>query len=170
MIVALSFYGMSTFEGPLMSLKSVNALSHYTDWTIGHVHSGALGWVAMITFGSLYHLLPRLWETKMYSARLIYMHFWLATIGIVLYISSMWVAGIGQGLLLRAFDDYGNLAYTFIESVAFLHQPYVFRALGGLFFVSGMVLMAINTFMTIRKARREQSELEAKLAAKLANA
>jgi cytochrome c oxidase cbb3-type subunit 1 len=98
------------------------------------------------------------------------MHFWLATIGIVLYISSMWVAGIGQGLLLRAFDDYGNLAYTFIESVAFLHQPYVFRALGGLFFVSGMVLMAINTFMTIRKARREQSELEAKLAAKLANA
>jgi cytochrome c oxidase cbb3-type subunit 1 len=170
LIVALSFYGMSTFEGPLMSLKSVNALSHYTDWTIGHVHSGALGWVAMITFGSLYHLIPRLWETRIYSDKLIYLHFWLATIGIVLYISAMWVAGIGQGLLLRAFDDYGNLAYTFIESVAFLHQPYVIRALGGAFFVSGIFLMAFNTYMTIRKASREQAELEAKLAAKMANA
>ncbi|MDY6978375.1 MAG: cytochrome-c oxidase, cbb3-type subunit I [Pseudomonadota bacterium] len=170
LIVALSFYGMSTFEGPLMSLKSVNALSHYTDWTIGHVHSGALGWVAMITFGSLYHLIPRLWETKMYSDRLIYLHFWLATIGIVLYISAMWVAGIGQGLLLRAFDEYGNLAYTFVESVAFLHQPYVFRAIGGAFFVAGMILMAFNVFMTIRKASRERAELEAKLAAKMAKA
>ncbi|NNF97672.1 MAG: cytochrome C oxidase Cbb3, partial [Halobacteria archaeon] len=165
-----SFYGMSTFEGPLMSLKSVNALSHYTDWTIGHVHSGALGWVAMITFGSLYHLIPRLWETRMWSDRLIYLHFWLATIGIVLYISAMWVAGIGQGLLLRAFDEYGNLAYTFIETVSFLHQPYVVRAIGGMFFVAGMVLMAINAFMTIRKSRREQAELDAKLAAKMAQA
>jgi cytochrome c oxidase cbb3-type subunit 1 len=170
LIVSLSFYGMSTFEGPLMSLKSVNALSHYTDWTIGHVHSGALGWVAMITFGSLYHLIPRLWETKMWSDRLIYLHFWLATIGIVLYISALWVAGIGQGLLLRAFDEYGNLAYTFIETVSFLHQPYVVRAIGGMFFVVGMVLMAINAFMTIYKSRREQAELEAKLAAKMAQA
>jgi len=161
---------MSTFEGPLMSLKSVNALSHYTDWTIGHVHSGALGWVAMITFGSLYHLIPRLWETRIWSDRLIYLHFWLATIGIVLYISAMWVAGIGQGLLLRAFDEYGNLAYTFIETVSFLHQPYVVRAIGGMFFVAGIVLMAINTFMTIRKSRQEQAELEAKLAAKMAQA
>jgi cytochrome c oxidase cbb3-type subunit 1 len=124
----------------------------------------------MITFGSLYHLIPRLWETKMYSDKLIYTHFWLATIGIVLYISAMWVAGIGQGLLLRAFDEYGNLAYTFIESVAFLHQPYVFRALGGAFFVAGIFLMAFNTYMTIRKASREQAELEAKLASKMANA
>ncbi|MEX2365085.1 MAG: cbb3-type cytochrome c oxidase subunit I, partial [Pseudohongiellaceae bacterium] len=170
LIVALSFYGMSTFEGPLMSLKSVNALSHYTDWTIGHVHSGALGWVAMITFGSLYHLIPRLWETRMYSEKLIYLHFWLATIGIVIYISAMWVAGIGQGLLLRAFDEYGNLAYTFVETVAFLHQPYVFRAIGGAFFVVGMFLMAFNTFMTIRKGSREQTELEARLAAKMARA
>ena len=170
LIVSLSFYGMSTFEGPLMSLKSVNALSHYTDWTIGHVHSGALGWVAMISFGSLYHLIPRLWETRMWSDRLIYLHFWLATIGIVLYISAMWVAGIGQGLLLRAFDEYGNLAYTFIETVSFLHQPYVVRAIGGMFFVAGMVLMTINAFMTIRKSRREQAELEAKLAAKMAQA
>ncbi len=164
LVVALSFYGMSTFEGPLMSLKSVNALSHYTDWTVGHVHSGALGWVAMISFGSLYHLVPRLWDTRMWSTSLIYLHFWLATIGIVLYISAMWVAGIGQGLLLRAFDDYGNLAYTFIETVQFLHQPYVVRALGGLFFVSGIVIMGFNVYMTIRQGRREQAALQAKLA------
>jgi len=170
LIVALSFYGMSTFEGPLMSLKSVNALSHYTDWTIGHVHSGALGWVAMITFGSFYHMIPRLWETKMYSQRLIYLHFWLATIGIVIYISAMWVAGIGQGLMLRAFDEYGNLAYTFIETVAFLKHPYAVRALGGGFFVVGMFIMAFNVFMTIRQSYKEREILEAKLAAKLAKA
>jgi len=168
MITALSFYGMSTFEGPLMSLKSVNALSHYTDWTIGHVHSGALGWVAMISFGSLYHLAPRLYDTKLYSQRLVYVHFWLATIGIVLYISAMWVAGIGQGLLLRAFDDYGNLAYTFVETVSFLHKPYVVRAIGGMFFVTGIIIMAYNVFMTIVQAKREQAEVEAKLAAKMA--
>jgi cytochrome c oxidase cbb3-type subunit 1 len=170
LIVSLSFYGMSTFEGPLMSLKSVNALSHYTDWTIGHVHSGALGWVAMISMGSLYHLVPRLYETKMYSEKLIFTHFWLATIGIVLYITSMWVAGIGQGLLLRAFDEYGNLAYTFIETVSFLHTPYVWRAIGGAFFVTGMVLMAYNVFMTIFQAKREQAAIEAKIAAKMAQA
>ncbi|HKJ23135.1 MAG TPA: cytochrome-c oxidase, cbb3-type subunit I [Gammaproteobacteria bacterium] len=170
LITSLSFYGMSTFEGPLMSLKSVNALSHYTDWTIGHVHSGALGWVAMVTIGSFYHLIPRVWDTKMYSLRLVYTHFFLASIGIVLYITSMWVAGIGQGLILRAFDDYGNLAYTFVESVAFLHKPYIVRAIGGLFFVSGMILMAYNFFMTVRQARREQADIEAKLAAKLARA
>ena len=170
LIVALSFYGMSTFEGPLMSLKSVNALSHYTDWTIGHVHSGALGWVAMISIGSFYHLVPRLWETKLWSTRLVFLHFWLATIGIVLYISSMWVAGIGQGLMLRAFDDYGNLAYTFVESVQFLFMPYVVRGFGGVFFVSGMILMAFNVAMTIRQGSRERAMLEAKLAAKFANA
>ena len=153
-----------------MSLKSVNALSHYTDWTIGHVHSGALGWVAMVTFGSFYHMVPRIWETRMYSTRLMYAHFWLATIGIVLYISAMWVAGIGQGLMLRAFDQYGNLAYTFIETVAFLKEPYIVRALGGGFFVTGMILMAYNVFMTIRQGRNEQAEVEAKLAAKLAKA
>jgi cytochrome c oxidase cbb3-type subunit 1 len=168
LIVALSFYGMSTFEGPLMSLKSVNALSHYTDWTIGHVHSGALGWVAMITIGSFYHMIPRLWETKMYSDRLIFMHFWLATIGIVLYISAMWVAGIGQGWMLRAFDEYGNLSYTFIETVAFLKEPYAIRAIGGAFFVVGMFLMAFNVFMTIRKSAVERAELDAKIAAKMA--
>ena len=170
LIAALSFYGMSTFEGPLMSLKSVNALSHYTDWTVGHVHSGALGWVALITMGSFYHLIPRLWDTKLYSQRLVYVHFFLATIGIVLYISAMWVAGIGQGLILRAFDEYGNLAYTFVESVMFLNMPYVVRAIGGGFFLTGMVLMTYNCAMTIRRGAREQAEIEAKIAAKLARA
>jgi len=170
LITSLSFYGMSTFEGPLMSLKSVNALSHYTDWTIGHVHSGALGWVAMVSFGSFYHMVPRLYDTRMYSTRLIYLHFWLATIGIVLYITSMWVAGIVQGLMLRSFDDYGNLSYTFVESVAFLHKPYVWRALGGLIFVSGVAVMAFNMFMTIRRSSSEAAELEARIAARMARA
>jgi cytochrome c oxidase cbb3-type subunit 1 len=170
MIAALAFYGMSTFEGPLMSLKSVNALSHYTDWTIGHVHSGALGWVALISFGSLYHLVPRLYDTRIFSVKLIRVHFWLATIGIVLYITTMWIAGIGQGLFLRAFDDFGNLSHSFIETVTFLHQPYVWRAIGGMFFVSGVVVMAYNMFMTIRNAKREAAEIEAKIAAKMAKA
>ena len=170
MVVSLSFYGMSTFEGPLMSLKSVNALSHYTDWTIGHVHSGALGWVAMVSFGSIYHLVPRLWETSMYSLRAIYLHFWLATIGIVLYISAMWVSGIGQGLMLRAFDEYGNLAYKFLETVSFLHKPYVIRAFGGALFVTGIIIMAWNVFMTIRKGKIEAAEIQAKIAAKMATA
>ncbi len=168
LITSLAFYGMSTFEGPLMSLKSVNALSHYTDWTIGHVHSGALGWVAMITFGSLYHLVPRLWDTALYSVRMVYVHFFLASIGIVLYITAMWVAGIGQGLLLRAFDEYGSLAYTFIETVAFLHTPYVARAVGGAFFLAGVLVMVYNCAMTIARARRERAVIEAKIAAKMA--
>ena len=170
LITSLSFYGMSTFEGPMMSLKSVNALSHYTDWTVGHVHSGALGWVAMVSIGSMYHMVPRLWDTKIYSVKLIYVHFFLATIGIVLYITAMWVAGIGQGLMLRAFDEYGNLAYTFVESVSFLHGPYVVRAIGGMFFLTGVVIMAYNFYMTVRAAKREQAAIEAKIAAKMANA
>ena len=170
LIAALSFYGMSTFEGPLMALKSVNALSHYTDWTIGHVHSGALGWVALVSFGSMYHMVPRLYDTKIYSTRLIYVHFWLASIGIVLYITAMWVAGIGQGLLLRGFDDYGNLAYSFIETVQFLSQPYIWRAIGGAFFLSGVLVMVYNLYMTIRQAKREAALIEAKIAAKMAKA
>jgi cytochrome c oxidase cbb3-type subunit 1 len=170
LIAALSFYGMSTFEGPLMSLKSVNALSHYTDWTIGHVHSGALGWVALISFGSFYHMIPRLYDTRLYSTRLVYAHFFLATIGILLYIIAMWVSGIGQGLMLRAFDDFGNLAYTFMETVTFMHVPYVVRALGGAFFLSGVIIMAYNIYMTIRQARAEQAAMEAKIAAKMARA
>jgi cytochrome c oxidase cbb3-type subunit 1 len=155
MITALAFYGMSTFEGPMMSLKSVNALSHYTDWTVGHVHSGALGWVAMISIASFYHMIPRLWNTTLYSTQLVYTHFFLATIGTILYITALWVAGIGQGLMLRAFDEYGNLAYTFVETVAFMHGPYVARAVGGLFFLSGMFIMAYNIYMTIKRAKQE---------------
>jgi len=165
LITALAFYGMSTFEGPMMSLKSVNALSHYTDWTVGHVHSGALGWVAMITFGSFYHLFPRLWGTTLYSTRLVFVHFWLATIGVVLYIVSMWVAGIGQGLMLRAFDEYGNLAYTFIETVSFLHIPYVVRAIGGMFFFAGLLLMVYNLYMTVAGARQSAAVADKQTAA-----
>jgi len=151
LIVALSFYGMSTFEGPMMSLKDVNALSHYTDWTVGHVHSGALGWVAMITFGALYHLIPRLWNTQVHNQKLINVHFWLATIGILLYIVAMWISGIMQGLMWRAFDDFGNLQYSFVETVAAMHPFYVMRALGGVFFLTGMLIMVYNMTMTIRK-------------------
>jgi cytochrome c oxidase cbb3-type subunit 1 len=170
MIVALSFYGMSTFEGPMMSLKEVNALSHYTDWTVGHVHSGALGWVAMISFGSLYHMMPKLWDTKIYSQKLVEWHFWLATLGIVLYIVAMWISGITQGLMWRAFDEFGNLQFSFVESVAAMMPFYAMRAIGGMFFLSGAALMAYNMFMTIRQGKREAAALEAKLAAKLAHA
>ena len=151
LIVALSFYGMSTWEGPMMSLKDVNALSHYTDWTVGHVHSGALGWVAMITFGSMYHLVPRIWNTQMFSLRLINVHFWLATIGVLLYITAMWISGIMQGLMWRAFDDFGNLQYSFVESVAAAQPFYVMRAVGGAFFLTGMLIMCYNMFKTIRQ-------------------
>ncbi len=164
MIVALSFYGMSTFEGPLMSLKDVNALSHYTDWTVGHVHSGALGWVAMIAFGSLYHMIPKLWNTQIFSVRLINAHFWLATIGTLLYITAMWISGISQGLMWRAFDDFGNLQYSFVESVAAMHPFYAMRAIGGMFFLTGMLLMAYNVFATIRRAVREAESAQARSA------
>ena len=156
LITALSFYGMSTFEGPMMALKSVNALSHYTDWTVGHVHSGALGWVAMVSIGSFYHMIPRLWNTTIYSVKLIYAHFFLASIGVLLYITAMWVSGIGQGLMLRAFDDYGNLKYSFIETVVFMHGPLVARAIGGAFFVSGMLVMVYNVYKTIVGAKDNQ--------------
>jgi len=149
MIVALSFYGMSTFEGPMMSIKTVNALSHYTDWTIGHVHSGALGWVAMMTIGSLYCLIPRLiGEKKMYSIQAIDIHFWTSTIGVVMYITSMWIAGVMQGLMWRAFNDDGTLTYSFIESLAATKPYYAVRLLGGLLFLSGMFFMAWNTWKT----------------------
>jgi len=152
MIVALSFYGMSTFEGPMMSIKTVNALSHYTDWTIGHVHSGALGWVAMMTIGSLYCLIPRLiGEKKMYSIKAIDIHFWTSTIGVVMYITSMWIAGVMQGLMWRAFNDDGTLTYSFIESLAATKPYYVVRLLGGLLFLSGMFFMAWNTWKTLGK-------------------
>ncbi|MFA9459338.1 cytochrome-c oxidase, cbb3-type subunit I [Thiohalorhabdus methylotrophus] len=156
MVVALSFYGMSTFEGPMMALQNVNALSHYTDWTIGHVHSGALGWVGMITFGSLYHLVPRLWNTELYSVRLANVHFWLATLGVLFYIVAMWISGILQGLMWRAFDDYGNLVYTFAESVEAMHPFYAMRAFGGILYLAGMILLTYNCYKTIAQAKAAQ--------------
>ncbi len=151
MIVSLSFYGMSTFEGPMMSIKTVNALSHYSDWVIGHVHSGALGWVAMMTIGTMYYLIPRLFNRQqMYSVKLIDVHFWTSTIGVVLYITAMWIAGVMQGLMWRAVNDDGTLTYSFIESVKATYPFYLVRLLGGALFFSGMWIMAYNVWMTIR--------------------
>jgi len=151
MIISLAFYGMSTFEGPLMSIKTVNALSHYTDWTIGHVHSGALGWVAFISFGAIYHLVPVLWRKQgLYSMRLVNMHLWIATIGIVLYIAAMWVSGIMQGLMWRSYDSMGFLEYSFVETVMAMHPFYVIRALGGILFLVGALIMAYNLIKTVR--------------------
>ena len=150
MITSLSFYGMSTFEGPMMSIKTVNALSHYTDWTVGHVHSGALGWVAMISIGCIYYLLPRLFgKAEMHSKKLIEVHFWIATIGIVLYIASMWIAGVMQGLMWRATNADGTLTYSFVESVKETYPFWKIRLLGGLMFLSGMLIMAYNMFLTM---------------------
>ncbi|MGI9278104.1 MAG: cytochrome-c oxidase, cbb3-type subunit I [Endozoicomonas sp.] len=161
LVVSLSFYGMSTFEGPMMAIKTVNALSHYTDWTIGHVHSGALGWVAMVSFGSLYHLIPRVCgREQMYSVGLINAHFWLATIGTVLYVVAMWVNGITQGLMWRAVNNDGTLTYSFIESVSASHFGYVVRAIGGTFFVVGVLIMAYNVYRTVKLGSENQYEGE----------
>jgi cytochrome c oxidase cbb3-type subunit 1 len=154
LIVSLSFYGMSTFEGPMMSIKTVNSLSHYTDWTIGHVHSGALGWVAFITIGSLYCMIPRLLGLKaMYSTKAIDLHFWIATIGVVVYIVAMWISGVMQGLMWRATNDDGTLTYTFLESVVQSHPYFIMRMLGGLLMLVGMFIMAWNTWKTWALAR-----------------
>jgi cytochrome c oxidase cbb3-type subunit I len=154
LIVSLSFYGMSTFEGPMMSIKTVNALSHYTDWTIGHVHSGALGWVGLVSMGSLYYLIPRLYgQKKMFSVPAIELHFWVATIGIVLYIAAMWIAGVMQGLMWRSVNPDGSLTYTFVESVKATFPFYVIRLLGGLLYLGGMCLMLWNVVMTIRQGQ-----------------
>ena len=161
LIVSISFYGMSTFEGPMMSIKTVNSLSHYTDWTIGHVHSGALGWVALISMGAMYYLIPRLFGRQLYSTRLVEVHFWTATIGIVLYIASMWVAGIMQGLMWRAVNDDGTLTYSFVESVQAMHPYYIVRTLGGAFFLLGAVVMAYNLWRTIADARPVEVEIPA---------
>lgn len=151
LIIAVAFYGMSTFEGPIMAIKSVNALSHYTEWTIAHVHSGALGWVAFISFGALYHMIPVLWNTKeMYSVKLINAHLTLGSVGIVLYIVSMWIAGISQGLMWRSYDDMGFLKYSFIDVVMAMHPYYVIRAIGGTFFLLGVVIMTYNCYKTIK--------------------
>lgn len=154
LVVSLSFYGMSTFEGPMMAIKTVNALSHYTDWTVGHVHSGALGWVAMVSIGSLYHLIPVLFgHGRMYSIKLVNVHFWLATIGTVLYIVSMWISGVMQGLMWRAVNADGTLTYSFVESLEASYPFYFVRFLGGCFFLTGMLIMAYNVIRTVKASK-----------------
>ncbi|WP_333605198.1 cytochrome-c oxidase, cbb3-type subunit I [Novosphingobium sp.] len=160
MVMALAFYGMSTFEGPMMSVKSVNSLSHYTNWTIGHVHSGALGWNGMITFGALYYLVPRLWgRERLYSLRMVNWHFWLATVGIVFYAASMWVAGITQGLMWREYGPDGYLVNSFADTVAAMHPMYALRAFGGLLYLSGGVIMTVNIWATILGKLRDEAPL-----------
>jgi cytochrome c oxidase cbb3-type subunit 1 len=166
LIVSLSFYGMSTFEGPMMSIKTVNSLSHYTDWGIAHVHSGALGWVGFITMGSIYYLVPRLSGKKeMWSTSLIETHFWVATVGIVFYIAAMWIAGVMQGLMWRAVNSDGTLTYTFVESVKATYPYYVVRFTGGLLYLSGMLMMAWNVWMTMRDSQTANSRIPALAAA-----
>jgi cytochrome c oxidase cbb3-type subunit 1 len=161
LIVSISFYGMSTFEGPMMAIKTVNALSHYTDWTIGHVHSGTLGWVAMVTYGTMYYLIPRLFGRELYSSKLVELHFWIATIGIVLYITAMWVSGIMQGLMWRAVNTDGTLTYSFVESVQAMHPFYIIRFLGGVLFLSGGIIMAYNLWKTVAGAKTVDAAIPA---------
>jgi cytochrome c oxidase cbb3-type subunit 1 len=160
MVLALAFYGMSTFEGPMMSIKSVNSLSHYTDWTIGHVHSGALGWNGMITFSCLYYMTPRLWgRQRLYSLRMVNWHFWLATLGIVFYTAAMWVAGITQGLMWREYGTDGYLVNSFADTVAALHPMYALRVGGGLLYLSGAAVMTVNIARTIMGHKRRETAL-----------
>jgi cytochrome c oxidase cbb3-type subunit 1 len=160
--VSVAFYGMSTFEGPVMSIKAVNSLSHYTDWTVGHVHSGALGWVGFVSFGALYFMVPKLWNRqRLYSLALVSLHFWIATIGIVLYITAMWVSGILQGLMWRAYDTLGFLEYSFVETVEAMHPFNVIRLLGGLMYLTGALIMVYNCWRTIRGDLREEGRIGA---------
>jgi cytochrome c oxidase cbb3-type subunit 1 len=153
LVVSVGFYGMATFEGPMMSIRAVNSLSHYTEWTIGHVHSGALGWNGMITFGALYYLVPKLWSReRLYSLDLVAWHFWLATIGIVLYAASMWVAGIMEGLMWREIDDQGFLVNSFADTVAAKFPMFVLRALGGVLYLTGALIMVWNLWKTVASA------------------
>ncbi|NMG40636.1 cytochrome-c oxidase, cbb3-type subunit I [Chelativorans sp. ZYF759] len=166
MVIAIAFYGMATFEGPVMSIKAVNSLSHYTDWTVGHVHSGALGWVGLISFAALYYMAPRLWgRAKLYSTRLVSIHVWTATLGIVIYAASMWVSGIMQGLMWREYDDQGFLVYSFAETVAAMYPYYVMRAFGGFLYLIGALIMAYNLYMTIRGHVREEAPVGGSLPA-----
>ena len=168
LVVSLAFYGMSTFEGPMMAIKTVNALSHYTDWTIGHVHAGALGWVAMVSMGALYHMIPKVFgREQMYSVGLINTHFWMATIGTVLYIASMWVNGIAQGLMWRAVNSDGTLTYSFVEALEASHPGFVVRMIGGAIFFTGMLVMAYNTWRTVRESKPAEYEAAAQIAAEV---
>ena len=155
-VTAVGFYGMSTFEGPMMAIRQVNSLSHYTDWTVGHVHSGALGWMAFISFGAIYYMVPALWKRSgLYSSKLVAWHYWIATLGIVFYITALWVAGIMQGLMWRAYDKFGFLQYSFVESVNAVHPYYVIRLIGGLLFLTGGLIMCYNLIQTVRSPSTE---------------
>ena len=145
-----------------MAIRAVNALSHYTDWTIGHVHSGALGWVGLVSIGSIYFLIPRLFgKAEMFSVRLINIHFWIATIGIVLYIAAMWIAGVMQGLMWRAVGADGTLTYSFVESVKATYPFYAIRLVGGLLYFVGMLIMAYNVFKTVADGRAVEAQIPA---------
>ena len=156
LIMSLAFYAMATFEGPVMAAKNVNALSHYTDWTIGHVHAGALGWNIMVAAGALYHMIEKMYNVRL-NQKLLATHFWIHTIGTVTYIVAMWVSGIMQGLMWRAYDEYGTLAYTFAESVSAMHPYYVMRASGGVLILTGALIMLANIVITIRKSNSVQT-------------
>jgi cytochrome c oxidase cbb3-type subunit 1 len=159
MMVAAVFYGLSTFEGSFMAIRSVNSLSHYTDWTVGHVHAGALGWVAMITFGAIYASVPWLWKREsMYSARLVEVHFWLAVAGTIVYVFAMWNSGIIQGLMWRTYNESGTLAYSFVDSLVAMRPYYIARAFGGLLFLIGAIVGSYNIWMTVRTAPRTAGE------------
>jgi cytochrome c oxidase cbb3-type subunit 1 len=160
MMVAAVFYGLTTLEGSFMAIRPVNSLSHYTDWTIGHVHSGALGWNGMVTFGMLYYVTPRLWgRERLYSLRMVNWHFWTATIGIVFYAASMWVAGVTQGLMWREYGADGYLVNSFADTVAALHPMYILRAFGGLLYLTGAVFMTINIWRTILGHQRDEAPM-----------
>jgi cytochrome c oxidase cbb3-type subunit 1 len=160
MVMALAFYGMATFEGPMLSIKSVNSLSHYTDWTIGHVHAGALGWNGMISFAAVYFLVPRLWKReRLYSLRWVNWHFWMATVGIVFYAASMWVAGITQGLMWREYGADGYLVNSFVDTVAALHPMFVLRAFGGTLYLAGAMLMVANVWLTVLGRQRAEKPM-----------
>ena len=162
LIVSLSFYGMSTFEGPMMAIKTVNSLSHYTDWTVGHVHSGALGWVGLVSMGAIYYMIPRLFGQKqMYSIKAIELHFWLATIGIVLYIAALWISGVMEGLMWRAINADGTLTYTFVESVKAKTPYYITRMVGGLLYLSGMSIMLWNVIKTATSGKAATATIPA---------
>lgn len=160
MVMALAFYGMATFEGPMLSIKAVNSLSHYTDWTIGHVHAGALGWNGMIIFACVYYLAPRLWgQKRLYSLRMVNWHFWLATVGIVFYAAAMWVAGIMQGLMWREYGADGYLVYSFVETVAAMHPMYLIRAAGGALYLAGFIIMIVNVWATLAGKIRDEKPM-----------
>jgi cytochrome c oxidase cbb3-type subunit 1 len=158
MVLASTFYMFSTIEGPIQSIKSVNALAHFTDWIPGHVHDGTLGWVGFMIVAALYHMSPRMFKKEIYSKKLVEAQFWVQTTGVVLYFSSMWIAGITQGMMWRATDQYGNLAYSFIDTVTVLHPYYTIRAVGGLFYLVGFLMFVYNIYKTITAGRAIERE------------